>query len=285
MESLIFSIKQKLPELTKTEQKIADYIIKHPTKVTTMSVQDMAATIPTSSASVVRFSKLFCDDGGFSELKLKLSAESDLDNEIYDEIAPNDSIDDLKKKLSFRVNQTILRTNTSLTDDALMKAISIIHDKNIIISFGIGASHITAVDFQQKFFRIGKTVITNSDLHVISTILLSQKEQAAVIIISNSGETKETIELAHLAKQNKIPIIVLTHNNVSALAKLSDVILTHDDSTENSSLRSAATTSLIAQFYAIDLLYYSYFKLDFSKNVKEIVYSQKYIAKNFKEEN
>lgn len=284
MESLIFSIKQALPNLTKTEQKIANYIIEYPTDVTTMSVQDLAQKIPTSSASIVRFSKLFCPDTGFSSLKLRLSAESDQDSEIYDEISPNDSMDDLKKKLSFRINQTILRTNTALTDANLNSAIKILHEKNLIVSFGIGASHITAEDFQQKFFRIGKTVITNNDLHVISTILLAKKEQAAVVIISNSGETKEAIELAHLAKQNKIPIIVLTHNNVSALAKLATVVLVHDDSTENSSLRSAATTSLIAQFYAIDLLYYSYFKLDFSKHVKEIITSQKYIAKNFKEE-
>ena len=284
MESLIFSIKQKLPKLTKTEQKIANYIIEHPTKVTTMSVQDLALKIPTSSASIVRFSKLFCLDGGFSELKLKLSAESDLDHEIYDEIAPNDSIADLKKKLSFRANQTIIQTNTALTDETLMAAVEILHEKKMIVSFGIGASHLTAEDFQQKFFRIGKMVVTNNDLHVISTILLAKKEQAAVLIVSNSGETKEDIELAHLAKQNKIPIIVLTHKNVSALAKLATVVLIHDDSTENSSLRSAATTSLIAQFYAIDLLYYSYFKLDFSKHVKEIISSQKYIAKNFKEE-
>ncbi|WDT66561.1 MurR/RpiR family transcriptional regulator [Companilactobacillus crustorum] len=284
MESLIFSIKQSIPQLTKTEQKIAEFIIQNPTKVTTMSVQDLATEIPTSSASIVRFSKLFCADGGFSELKLKLSAESDQDNEIYDEIAPQDSIDDLKKKLSFRVNQTILRTNTSLDNQDLNTAIKILHDKELIVSFGIGASHIAAEDFQQKFFRIGKTVITNNDHHVISTILLAKKEEAAILIISNSGETKEAIELARLAKQNKIPIIVLTHKNVSALAKLATVILVHDDSTENSSLRSAATTSLIAQFYAIDLLYYSYFKLDFSEHVKEIISSQKYIAKNFKEE-
>ncbi|MQS98441.1 MurR/RpiR family transcriptional regulator [Companilactobacillus halodurans] len=284
MESLIFSIKQKLPELTKTEQRIANFIIEHPNEVTTMSVQDLSELIPTSSASIVRFSKIFCQSGGFSELKMKLSAEGDLDKEIYQEIAPDDSITDLKKKLSFRINQTILQTNTKLTDQALKDAIKILKEKSLIVSFGIGASHITAEDFQQKFFRIGKTVITNSDHHVISTILLAQKEQAALLVVSNSGETKEAIEIAQLAKQNKIPIIVLTHNYVSALAKLATVILIHDDSTENSSLRSAATTSLIAQFYAIDLLYYSYFKLDFSKHVKEIITSQKYIAKDFKEE-
>ncbi|MQS76898.1 MurR/RpiR family transcriptional regulator [Lactobacillus halodurans] len=284
MESLIFSIKQKLPELTKTEQRIANFIIEHPNEVTTMSVQDLSELIPTSSASIVRFSKIFCQSGGFSELKMKLSAEGDLDKEIYQEIAPDDSITDLKKKLSFRINQTILQTNTKLTDQALKDAIKILKEKSLIVSFGIGASHITAEDFQQKFFRIGKTVITNSDHHVISTILLAQKEQAALLVVSNSGETKEAIEIAQLAKQNKIPIIVLTHNYVSALAKLATVILIQDDSTENSSLRSAATTSLIAQFYAIDLLYYSYFKLDFSKHVKEIITSQKYIAKDFKEE-
>ncbi|ATO46490.1 hypothetical protein C5L30_001133 [Companilactobacillus farciminis] len=283
MESLIFSIKQKLPELTKTEQKIAHYVIDNPAKVISMSVQELVSAIPTSSASIVRFAKIFCPNG-FADFKLKLSAESELNQKIYDELDPKDSIDDLKDKLSFRINQTLIRTNSILDDASLTQAIQILSQKETIVSFGIGASHLVAEDFQQKFFRIGKTVITNNDVHVISTILLAKKEQAAVLIVSNSGETKEAINLARLAKQNKIPIIVLTHKNESVLAKMSDVVLIHDDSTENSSLRSAATTSLIAQFYAIDLLYYSYFKLDFSKHVKEIISSQKFIAKNFKEE-
>lgn len=283
MESLIFSIKQKLPELTKTEQKIAHYVINNPTKVISMSVQELVSAIPTSSASIVRFAKIFCPNG-FADFKLRLSAESELNQKIYDELDPKDSIDDLKDKLSFRINQTLIRTNSILDDVSLAKAIKILNQKETIVSFGIGASHLVAEDFQQKFFRIGKTVITNNDIHVIATILLAKKEQAAVLIVSNSGETKEAINLARLAKQNKIPIIVLTHKNESVLAKMSDVVLIHDDSTENSSLRSAATTSLIAQFYAIDLLYYSYFKLDFSKHVKEIISSQKFIAKNFKEE-
>jgi len=283
MESLIFSIKQKLPELTKTEQKIAHYVINNPTKVISMSVQELVSAIPTSSASIVRFAKIFCPNG-FADFKLRLSAESELNQKIYDELDPKDSIDDLKDKLSFRINQTLIRTNSILDDVSLAKAIKILNRKETIVSFGIGASHLVAEDFQQKFFRIGKTVITNNDIHVIATILLAKKEQAAVLIVSNSGETKEAINLARLAKQNKIPIIVLTHKNESVLAKMSDVVLIHDDSTENSSLRSAATTSLIAQFYAIDLLYYSYFKLDFSKHVKEIISSQKFIAKNFKEE-
>ena len=283
MESLIFSIKQKLPELTKTEQKIAHYVIDNPAKVISMSVQELVSAIPTSSASIVRFAKIFCPNG-FADFKLKLSAESELNQKIYDELDPKDSIDDLKDKLSFRINQTLIRTNSILDDASLTQAIQILSQKETIVSFGIGASHLVAEDFQQKFFRIGKTVITNNDVHVISTILLAKKEQAAVLIVSNSGETKEAINLARLAKQNKIPIIVLTHKNESVLAKMSDVVLIHDDSTENSSLRSAATTSLIAQLYAIDLLYYSYFKLDFSKHVKEIISSQKFIAKNFKEE-
>jgi DNA-binding MurR/RpiR family transcriptional regulator len=283
MESLIFSIKQKLPELTKTEQKIAHYVIDNPAKVISMSVQELVSAIPTSSASIVRFAKIFCPNG-FADFKLKLSAESELNQKIYDELDPKDSIDDLKDKLSFRINQTLIRTNGILDDASLAQAIKILSQKETIVSFGIGASHLVAEDFQQKFFRIGKTVITNNDIHVIATILLAKKEQAAVLIVSNSGETKEAINLARLAKQNKIPIIVLTHKNESVLAKMSDVVLIHDDSTENSSLRSAATTSLIAQFYAIDLLYYSYFKLDFSKHVKEIISSQKFIAKNFKEE-
>ncbi|WWL94060.1 hypothetical protein V6R94_00225 [Pediococcus acidilactici] len=46
-------------------------------------------------------------------------------------------------------------------------------------------------------------------------------------------------------------------------------------------MRSAATTSLMAQLYVVDLLYYSFLKLHFEDNVDQLTKSRKIIKSNF----
>ncbi|MFD1471304.1 MurR/RpiR family transcriptional regulator [Companilactobacillus mishanensis] len=284
MDSILLTIKQSKDNLTKTEQSIAEYILKNPHEVIKTSVQELAPKIPTSPASIVRFSQRLCGNGGYSDLKLRLSAESDVDTALYEELSPSDSIDDMKKKLSFRVDQTLTKTNSLLSEERLKAAINLFNEKNTIIAYGIGASMIAAQDLQQKLLRVGKTVVTNIDLHLLTTLLLAKKNETVLVLISNSGETKEIIKFAKIAHENNVPVISLTQNESSSLGYESDIVLKNDDSSENARLRSAATTSLISQLYAIDILYYSYFSLHFTENVKQISLSQKYISNNFKKD-
>ncbi|WP_232298618.1 MurR/RpiR family transcriptional regulator [Companilactobacillus ginsenosidimutans] len=275
------NIKQSQNSFTKTEQNIADYILNYPHYVIKDSVQELATKIPTSPASIVRFSQKFCGDGGFSQLKLQLSAESGIESNLYKELAPDDTIDSLKRKLSFRINQSLNNTGKSLSEDSIKKSVSIFERTDKIVVFGIGASMIAAEDLQQKFMRIGKTVILSENPHLLTTLLLSKSENTAVILISNSGETQEVLKIAKLTNEINIPLISITQDRPSSLSKLSTIVLATDGNTENIHLRSAATTSLISQLYTIDLLYYNYFSINYQENAKAIKTSQEYIHEKF----
>jgi DNA-binding MurR/RpiR family transcriptional regulator len=284
MESVILSIKQARDSLTKTEQNIADYILKNPQQVVEDSVQELAVKIPTSPASIVRFSQKFCGTGGFSALKIKLSAESSFETDLYQELAPDDSVESLKKKLSFRIDQAITKTNKTLSADNINLASQFLLDNQTVIAFGIGASMISCLDIQQKFMRIGKKIFVNENLHMLTTLLLAEHQSTGLILVSNSGETQEVLKLAKIAKDNQLPVLSITQNKPSSLSKLSDIVLATDESTENLHMRRAATTSLISQLYVIDLLYYDYFSINYQTNAATISRSQKYIKKRFGKE-
>ena len=66
-----------------------------------------------------------------------------------------------------------------------------------------------------------------------------------LLVISNSGKTREIIELVTLAKElwEEIPIIVITGNPDSALAKNADVCIFTGNPTEVCSLGLSPTTS------------------------------------------
>lgn len=281
MESILFSIQQQLTTLTKTEQRLAKYVLAQPQLISTMTTSELASAADVSAATVARFGKTICGQGGFPALKLRLSSEKKVDQSLFDEINPTDTTLDLKNKLTFRINQAITETNKRLENEYLEISAAILHQKETIFIYGLGASNIAAEDLQQKLLRVGKPVVQSLDTHLIAAALSAQKTQAVLVLVSNSGEKEDSIQLAKLAKSLSIPIIVLTHNAQSRLAKLATVALQHDDSAENSQLRSAATTSLIAQLYAVDLLYYSFLEQDFQANMTQLTASHQAINEYF----
>ncbi|MCP0887094.1 MurR/RpiR family transcriptional regulator [Ligilactobacillus sp. WILCCON 0076] len=281
MTNILFEISNKLNKFSRSEQKIGRYILAHVTEVTKMSTAELATASGVSTATVTRFGKLIVPDGGYPELKMKLALEKNIDKTLYDEINPKDSIESIKDKLALRINHTIEATNALLKEDILSQASHYIFEKKSIYVYGLGASDVAARDFTQKFMRIGKSIIHSQDTHLLAAGLTTQSEDAGLVLFSNSGEKLESIKLAEVARSLKIPVISVSSNRYSTLGKLSDVVVVNDDSEENQTARSAATTSLMAQLYVVDMLYYTFITNDYQRNIKQLVESQKTIKKHF----
>ncbi|AVK63023.1 MurR/RpiR family transcriptional regulator [Lactobacillus sp. CBA3606] len=281
MTNILFTIHSRLADFSKADQKIGRYILKHAHAVITMSTAELATAAGVSTATVVRFGKAIIPDGGYPALKLKLSAETNVDQKLYAEINPQDSLTAVKSKLALRVSHTIEETNVVLENAALKKASQLLAQAQNIYVFGIGASDVVASDFQQKFMRVGKSVMHAADGHLVAVGLTTQKAHAVLVLVSNSGEKAEGQQLAELAKTVAVPIIVLTRNAKSPLGQLADVVLLNDDSEENQTARSAATTSLLAQLYVVDLLYYTYIKADYQTHIQQLIESRDAIQEHF----
>jgi len=281
MTSVLFTIHNKLSSFSKAEQKIGSYILAHPNDVIQMSTADLAAATDVSTATVARFGKTLIPDGGYPALKLQLSAESSVDQSLYDEINPQDSLEAIKSKLALRIAHTIEETNSLVADTDLQRASQLIAERSNVYAYGLGASNVVAADFQQKFIRVGKSVVHSQDTHLLAVGLTTQRENAVLVLVSNSGEKAESVQLANLARSIEVPVIVLSRSATSTLGKLADVVLVNDDSEENQTARTAATTSLMAQLYVIDLLYYTFITHDYQHHIKQLVKSRDAIQKHF----
>ncbi|MHC9536993.1 MurR/RpiR family transcriptional regulator [Dellaglioa sp. BT-FLS60] len=279
MENCLYTIKVNMDKYTKVERKVAQFILEQPQKVIRMSTQSMADEVGVSTAAITRFGKNM-SDSGFPGLKLELAAEIQVDQSMLEEIDPNDNLKITKQKLTMRIQHTIEESNKTLDERVTSAAIAIEESKMVYV-YGLGASEIVAKDFQQKFIRVGKSVMETLDTHLIAVGMSQLKERTILFLISNSGENQDAIRLANLAKQQAIKVIVLTHNKKSALAKLADIVLEHDNSGENKKFRSAATTSLIAQLYAVDLIYYSFVSIHFNDSINRLTDSRDIVKKYF----
>jgi RpiR family transcriptional regulator, carbohydrate utilization regulator len=83
------------------------------------------------------------------------------------------------------------------------------HKKRIEF-YGVGNSGIVAQDAQHKFFRLGVNASAVSDGHVqvMSATMLEPGD--CVVIISNSGRSKDLLDAAEIARRKQATTIVIT---------------------------------------------------------------------------
>ena len=270
MDTLLI-IRQNYSNFTTVEKKIADYIFEVGEKMLEKSAQEVASEIGSSSAALVRFSRKLGYDG-FSQLKQKLSASyavDEDDEDYYKEVNDSETPSSIKNKLKVRVNHMVETTNAALSDDEIMAAVALIDEAESIFVFGIGASSMVAQDIFQKFSRIGKQVFFIQDAHLFVSSLSISDRKTIFIGISMKGETKEVIELARVVRGMEIPIIAITSREESTLGQMSDYIL-HSVSGEDYQMRTAATMSLMAQLYVVDILFYMFVSEHFTESYDKL---------------
>lgn len=267
--NIFFTIQHKMKKLPKAEQKLAAWILDHSEEVIHMSAKALAEAVHTSPATVVRLCYSLGIEG-FTDLKLRLSANlPEIKGDLYSDIAPDENVATIKRKLMLKVTDAIEKNAEILVDTAVAKTVDLIEASDIIFCFGIGASGIVADDFFQKFLRIGKQSIYNKDQHLLTTALLTNDVSAMLLLVSNSGEKREVLQLGLTAKDQKIPIVGMTSKAQSTLAGLSDIVIHTADGGE-APLRSSATNSLLVQLYTVDVIFSSYASRHYDKTIKQL---------------
>ena len=243
--------------LSNSEEKIYEFVFAHPDQVVKMTAKEIADASGVSAPKVVRFSKKIGYDS-LTDFKIQLSTElqtSKIQTTNYNDVEPNDSFYSIKEKISSNAQISLNETTSLLDETAFSKAITLLEHADVLFSFGVGASALSAQDIVHKWSRIGKVVCQEHDLHILLPQLINCKQQAILLVVSNSGKTPELLYLAQAAQQAKIPIITLTQFGPNPLADLATVSLQTARPTESIN-RSAATTSLLSQFLVIDTLFY-----------------------------
>ena len=164
--------------------------------------------------------------GGFPSLKLKI-AES---LSSYVKIAFN-SIDESDGVMEALVknnrNNEIALKNTEIinTGKDLSKAADLILNAKKLEIYGVFRSAPVATDLCYQLLQLGISATAVSDVLTCAVSASMLDKTSLVIAVSSSGKTKDVIDAVKLAKGNGVPIIAITSNKYSPLAKLSDVAL------------------------------------------------------------
>jgi DNA-binding MurR/RpiR family transcriptional regulator len=260
-------IRDMLESLRPSEKRVAEFILKEPHQAVSSTIADLAKKSQTSEAAIVRLCKSL-EMKGFHELKLRVAGDLHKPQvEEYRDILPDEPVEDIINKVSNNNMQAIRETIDVLNYEEMEKAIQAVQKADHIHLYGVGASSIIAWDAQQKFLRINKGCTAFSDFHIAAVTAVNAGKQDVVMGISYSGETKEVVEILELAKQKGACTISLTKYGRSSVADKADIRLYTSASIE-SSFRSAATSSRMAQLNVIDILFISVASRMYEKTVQ-----------------
>ncbi|MHC5190451.1 MurR/RpiR family transcriptional regulator [Enterococcus cecorum] len=244
-------------KLTDVEKRIAAYILAHPEEVISATAKEIGEQTQSSAPSVVRFIKKI----GYSsvnEFKLSINSEKNEKREQkYDDVNLADSFEVTKRKLCNNAILTLEETSEVLKQEQIKTIVHLLEEKEVLFVFGIGASSIIAEDIYQKWGRIGKIIFFEKDLHILSAMLSSHQAKSAIWLVSNSGQTREVVKAAQIAKKIDIPIIAQTMLGKNPLSKLADHLI-QTSIPKEAFLRSAATNSLFAQLLVVDTIFYNF---------------------------
>ncbi len=145
--------------------------------------------------------------------------------------------------------------------DAFYRATDLIHDRvhehgGKLVCSGMGKAGQIALNMSTTFSSTGTPAVflhpsdaQHGDLGII-------QEKDLLLLISNSGKTREIIELVDLAGNlnGRLPLILITGNPGSGLAEVADVVLHTGSPAEICPLRLTPTTSTTTMTVIGDIL-------------------------------
>jgi len=224
-------IKASLPSLAPAEQRVGKLVLQDPRAFANLPVTQLADRAHVSKPTVVRFCRSVGYDG-LSDFKLKLAGSvSEGVPFIHRSVDADDKTADVAVKVIDNTVAAFLKYRndaSSFVIDQAVQALAQTHSTGKRIEFyGVGNSGIVAQDAQHKFFRLGMNTIAYSDGHmqVMSASMLGQGD--CVVVISNSGRTRDLMDACDIARKRGATTIVITSSG-SPLASAGQIHLTAD---------------------------------------------------------
>jgi RpiR family transcriptional regulator, carbohydrate utilization regulator len=216
-------IKASIPALPPAEQRVARLVLADPRAFASLPVVELAERSHVSKPTVVRFCRSVGYDG-LTDFKRKLAGSV---NEgvpfVHRSVDEDDKSADIVVKVLDNAVSALLKYRNDAATGAFERAIAALalagRDGKRIEFYGVGNSGIVAQDAQHKFFRLGVRAAAVIDGHtqVMSATMLGLGDCA--VIISNSGHTRDLIDVAEIARRKGATLVVITASG-SPLAQL-----------------------------------------------------------------
>jgi DNA-binding MurR/RpiR family transcriptional regulator len=232
--------------------RIAEVILGQPSEVVHLSVTEVAARAQASEGSVIALCRQL-GVRGFQHLKIELARDLVRPVQaIQEDLEPDDDAAAVLQKIFESGRRALADTLAVLEPESLERAAQLLRAARRVEVYGIGSAAPVAEDAHVRLLRIGldSRLAVDSHLQAVSAALAGP--DVAVLTISHSGSTIETVTATRLAREVGARTVVITQLGRSPISAHAEVLL-HTAARETR-FRTEAMTSRIAQFAVVDAL-------------------------------
>jgi DNA-binding MurR/RpiR family transcriptional regulator len=221
-------IDQKLPLLTNSQKKVADYIIKNPMQAAFSTIDEIAKFVKTSTTTVVRLA-ITLDYSGYAELqknlqeylKTRASPSTRLELSIHSGGNRSNIISTVVKQQLENVNNTY----ANLSDKSVLQAAKKMSEARRIYVFGqrscYGIAHYLAYNVNRILSNCD--FIVNGSAEAVEYIHRVDKRDV-VIVISMPRYVRQVVKFTQLCKKKGAFVIALSDGYASPFTPFSDIL-------------------------------------------------------------
>ncbi|MDX5405424.1 MAG: MurR/RpiR family transcriptional regulator [Chromatiaceae bacterium] len=256
--SVLDKIKALRDKLPRAEQQLAGYVLANPDQIRDMSSQILANAVGISQASVVRFTQKL-GYKGYPDFKFAISdslhhqAPDISSDKLHGEISLDDTFNTMSQKLLASKINVLQKTHAINSQGSFEQAASLLRNAKRVLLCGKGGSALVAKDFSYKLQKLGMAALAETDTHVQLANIANYAADDVLVVISESGETADSVKITEQAAANGVGIISITAYGANSVARLASLNLY--TVAEESSARLSSILARNAQELVIDTLF------------------------------
>lgn len=223
-QNIIDKVYSQLPKMTATDQKVAQVILDEPVAAINWTIAMLAKKASVSEASVSRFCKSL-GLAGFHQLKILLAQVSETTASYEQEV----NLDDMQRSLrNIRDNKIAEITNSlgNLDTALIQQTLTTLKQARVLQVVAEGNTYPVASDAIYKFSQIGILAIGSESWATAMAQTLNLTAVDVLLVISNSGESRELLSQIEAAHQQRVTVVAITNRPDSPIAQQADIHLT-----------------------------------------------------------
>jgi DNA-binding MurR/RpiR family transcriptional regulator len=246
------AIRASLPGLRPAEERVASVLLAEPDAVIKMSVSDLAQHADTSVATVVRCCQAL-GFSGFHELKIGLARSAGLSSrQSLGDVEEGDDAAAVVTKVFGASARALNEATDALDAEVLAQVAGLLAAAERVIVAGVGTSGPLAADAAYRLMTIGVDATAPADAHVQHVRARLLRPSDACIVVSHTGSTSETLNVARAAADAGAVTVAITSFRSSPLTEIVDHVIVAGS--HETAFRIEATASRLVHVAVIDAL-------------------------------
>lgn len=248
-------IKSVYPSLTKSEKKVADYMLQEQDSIISKTLSNLSEIIGVGEATIVRF----VNKCGYDALH---AFRFDVVRNAEKQAITAGNIE-LANELSSVVIKQINNSMDGLDLDKVSEVAKLIEKADDILFFGIGHSGIVAEMGAYRSMRLGKNAKAVTDSHHMAIQATLCNEDDLIFAVSLSGQSPETNTAVKIARDNKAKIVAIVSYMQSELAQLADYVFLATSEKVFARFDGSGIDAIITQLLMIETIFNEYSHIDY----------------------